>query len=92
MAAESSQQAKLVRKDFAFRSPDTLAFFEPKSFSPDLTHLVGRLDVNFKSSTLQTLDRPVRSCEAHARSGMRLTAYLGSLLSLRVRAREIFCF
>lgn len=86
VASESTRPGKLVSKVFAFRSPDTLAFFEPKSFLPDLTHLAVRLGVNFKSRPFQTLDQPVRAYEAQA----RLTAYLVSLMSLRVTARELF--
>lgn len=48
-----------------------------------------RLGVNFKGRQYQTLDKPVRASEAQARSGMILTAYLGSLLTLRVRTQEL---
>lgn len=88
-AAASAQPAGLIRKDFAFSAPDTLAFFDAKSFSPDLTHLAGRLGVNFKSCSFQLLDKPVKTCEAQTRSGLRLTAYVGSLLSLRARSRDL---
>lgn len=90
VAAESSP--KLVCKDFAFRSTDTLGFFEPKSFSPDLTHLAARLGVNFKGCEYQTLEKPGQTSEVQAKSGVKLTAYLVPLLTLRVRTRELTVF
>ena len=85
----ASGRKRPFAKEFTFQASDSVGFFHPKKLSPDIGHVGTRLGFNFRSKNYLAKDKQARDFETHARSGLRLTAYLGSLISLRVRSREL---
>ena len=80
---------RVLAREYAFQAQASAGFSRLKSFSPKILHVGTSLGVNFKSRAYSLRDRQAHSFELLSRPGLRLMAYLGSLLSLQVRLQEL---
>ena len=74
---------------FTFLSEVTRVFFVSKKLSPDLVNVALRLGVNLKTKSYKERDKPLELVSGMTGVSLRLSAYLGSLVSLLARAGEL---
>ena len=89
LPSPSLAKLKPLAREFTFTESDQAGFFARKTLSPDLLLLGSRLGVNFKSQNFRKSEKFAFVMETRSRSALRLTAYLGTLLSLNARAQEL---
>ena len=80
-----------VGKSFAFQEQDYQAFFKAESLSPDTLAVGERLAPKnpLRSRAFKEEDARWASVASQVRSGMRLSAYMGALISLNAQAAEL---